>query len=320
MTPRRPDDDDIAADPASVASTMPPQSRPLQGALWMLLAAVTFTLAMSLVKFLGTSFPPTVQTFCRQVVSLLVLLPFILRAPRRVLRTSRPGYMLSRSAASSVALILSYTSYQQLGLAQANALSFTRILFMVPLAMLILGERVATGRLIATLVGFAGVVVVLQPWSAHTIIGWGAAAGIAAALLASWALVGVKSMTKNHGQMTLLAWSAVLGAIFTAPAAALDWATPRGTDLLLLCLLGLLSTVTQACYIRGMSMGDATALAPIDYTRIVFASAFGFAFFGEVPGGATLAGAAIIVAAALFITFHSRRRAAQAAAVIAETA
>lgn len=294
-----------------------PHQRPLVGAMWMLAAAIFFTLAMAMVKFLGSSCSPAVQTFCRQVVSLIVLLPFIVAAPRRILRTSRPGYMLSRSAASSFGLILSYTSYQQLGLAQANALSFTRILFKVPLAMLLLGVRMTHRRLIATLVGFGGVVVVLQPWSAHSLIGWGAASGIAAALLASWALVGVKSMTKDHGQTTLLAWSAILGVLFTAPVAAIEWTTPSNTDLLLLALLGLLSTVTQACYIRGMSMGDATALAPIDYTRIVFASITGFAFFGEVPSGNTLGGAAIIVGAALFIMLHSRRRVA--AAVITAT-
>lgn len=306
-------------EPTNASATIALVQRPLHGAMWMLAAAVTFTLAMALVKFLGNSFAPAVQTFCRQLVSLIVLLPFILAAPRRILRTSRPGYMLSRSAASSIGLILTYTSYQQLGLAQANALSFTRILFMVPLAMLILGERVTAGRVVATLIGFAGVVVVLKPWSADTIIGWASAAGIAAALLASWSLIGVKSMTRDHGQMTLLAWAAVLGVIFTAPAAALEWTTPHGRDLALLGLMGLLSTVTQACYIRGMSMGDATALAPIDYTRIVVASVFGYAFFGDVPDLATLAGAAIIVGAAVFITLHSCRRVARAASIIADT-
>lgn len=291
----------------------------LRGAMWMLAAAITFTLAMSLVKFLGNSYPPAVQTFCRQVVSLVVLLPFILAAPGRVLRTARPAYMLSRSAASSLALILAYTSYQQLGLAQANALSFTRILFMVPLAMLILREHVAPGRMLSTLVGFSGVVVVLQPWSAHSILGWGAAAGIGAALLAAWALIGVKSMTRDHSQLTLLAWSAILGVLFTAPAAALEWKTPHGVELVLLGLMGALSTVTQACYIKGMSMGEATAMAPIDYTRIVFASLFGFAFFGEVPGGATLVGAAIIIGAALAITLQARRRVVPLEAILTET-
>lgn len=276
------------------------------GAAWVLASAVTFSLSMTLIKFLGHDFPATVQTFVRQSVALVVLLPWILRAPRRVFTTSRPWFMLSRSAATSLSLILSYTSYHYLGLAQANSLSFTRTLFMVPLAILLLKERVPWTRVAATLFGFCGVLIILQPWSADGLIGWPALYGLLAALLVSWSVIGVKAMSRDHGQVTLLAWSALLGVLFTLPPALLDWRMPDTRQMALLTLMGVLSTATQAFYIRGMAIGDATRLGPLDYSRIVFTTIFGYVFFSEVPGLATLAGSAVIIVAAIVITFQGR--------------
>lgn len=280
-----------------------------RGAIWILASTITFSCSVSLVKFLGSDFPASVQGFYRQLVALILVLPLIARAPRAALRTSRPWYMLSRSAAMSMSIILFYTAYHQLPLAQANSLSFTRQLYMVPLAMLILREVVGWRRIIATFVGFGGVLVILLPGarSSVSLINLPSFYCLLAALLAAWSVIGVKSMSKNHSQLALLAWSAILGVLFTLPPALLDWRIPHGWDLWLLILMGILSTTTQACYIRGMSLGDATVLAPLDYTRLIFTSLFGYLFFGEIPGAAMLAGSAIIIGAAIYITLDARR-------------
>ncbi|WP_308238016.1 DMT family transporter [Phenylobacterium sp. J426] len=68
-----------------------------------------------------------------------------------------------------------------------------------------------------------------------------------------------------------------------------------------------MGTVTQACYIKGMQVGDAAAMAPIDYTRLVFAAGAGFVLFHEVPTVWTLAGAGVVVASTLFITWREQR-------------
>ena len=100
----------------------------------MLASAVTFTVMTILIKYLGEDYPPALQTFYRQSAGLLVLLPAILRNPRGVMHTSRPGLMLFRSATGTIAMLLSFYAYQKLPLADANALSFTRTLWLVPLA------------------------------------------------------------------------------------------------------------------------------------------------------------------------------------------
>ncbi|WP_348239997.1 EamA family transporter, partial [Salmonella enterica] len=79
------------------------------------------------------------------------------------------------------------------------------------------------------------------------------------------------------------------------------------SDLLLLALMGVLGTITLACYIKGMSEGVAIVMAPLDYTRLVFAIVLGYLWFSEVPNSLTLLGAGIIIASTLYITVRESR-------------
>jgi drug/metabolite transporter (DMT)-like permease len=117
----------------------------------------------------------------------------------------------------------------------------------------------------------------------------------------------MKVMTRDHAPMVLLVWSATLGLAFAVPGAALAWRWPTPVDLALLVAMGVIATVNQWCYIKGMQIGDAAAMSPIDYTRLVFAAAAGFLLFGELPGPGTIAGAGVVVASTLFITWREHR-------------
>jgi len=96
----------------------------------------------------------------------------------------------------------------------------------------------------------------------------------------------------------------VLGLVLAIPGAVFVWRWPAPKDLVLLCLMGVIATANQATYIKGMQLGDAAAMAPIDYTRLVFTAAAGFFLFHEVPGAWTMAGAGIVVISTLFITWR----------------
>jgi drug/metabolite transporter (DMT)-like permease len=285
---------------AAAYGRLPRNSR---GALWMLASAITFTLVTMLIKLLGENYSATVQTFYRQLAGLVVLLPAILKSPRKVLHTTRPGILIFRSTAGTVGMILAFYAYQKLPLADANALSFTRTLWMVPLAAFVLGETVGGRRVSATVVGFLGVLLMLQP-SASGNLGWPAAAALTSSLLIALTITGMKVMTRDHSTLTLMAWSAVLGFLLSIPPAMFAWRWPEPFDLALLCAMGVLGMLTQVFYIKGMTAGDAAAMAPIDYTRLVFAVILGYLLFGDVPNALTLAGASIVIASTLYITWR----------------
>jgi drug/metabolite transporter (DMT)-like permease len=279
----------------------PRSRRNLEGALWMLGSALTFTVMTILIKYLGADYPAALQTFYRQAAGLLVMLPVIARDPRGALRTTRPGILMFRSVAVIAGTILSFYAYQKLPLADANALSFTRTLWLVPLAVFVLREAVGTARIGATLVGFVGVLLMLQP-SVRSGEAGPTSAALGAAVLFAATITGMKVMTRDHSVTTIMSWSALLGFVLAIPPALFVWRWPTPLDLALLCAMGVLATLNQFAYTKGIATGDTAAMAPIDYTRLIFAVALGYLLFGEIPDLLTLAGAAVIIASTLCIT------------------
>jgi drug/metabolite transporter (DMT)-like permease len=292
----------------------------VQGALWMVASALGFTVMTTLIKYLGDDYSAALQAFYRQVAGLLVLAPVIIQRRSAAFATTRPGILIFRASAGTLGMILSFYAFQKMPLADANALSFTRTLWMVPLAMFVLREHVGLMRTGAAVVGFLGVMVMLRPGvGGEFAVGWPALAMLAASLLFALTVTGMKVMTRDHSPMVLLVWSAVLGVVFAAPPAMFVWRWPEPADLALLCAMGVVGTITQGCYIKGMSIGDAAAMAPIDYIRLVFTAAAGFLLFAEVPTVWTIAGAALVVASTLFITWREHKLAKAAARLGDET-
>lgn len=282
--------------------------RNTRGALWMLASAITFTVMTLLIKLLGANYPAALQTFYRQVAGTLVLLPLILADPRGSFRTTRPGILLFRALAGTTGMILSFYAYQEMPLADANALSFTRTLWVVPLAAIVLKEHIGPRRMAATSIGFLGAILMLQPTGSEgEYLSLPALAALASAFLIAMTVTGMKFMTRDHSTTTLMVWSAVLGLVLSIPPALFVWRWPTFADLLLLAAMGVLGTITQWCYIKGMSEGDAMVMAPIDYTRLIFAIILGYLWFNEIPNALTLVGAGIIIVATLYITIRESR-------------
>lgn len=285
-----------------------PRRSNLEGALWMLLSAVTFSVMTTLIKFLGSDYPAALQTFYRQAAGLIILIPLIVRHRSAAFATSRPWIMVFRSVTGTAGMILSFYAFQKMPLADANALSFTRTLWLVPLAAFVVKEQVGPLRIGAAIVGFAGVLLMIRPGAGgHFAVGLPALAMLTASFLFAFTVTGMKVLTRDHSPMVILCWSAVLGLVLAIPGAVLTWRWPQPLDLALLCAMGAIATLNQACYIKGMQLGDAAAMAPIDYTRLVFSAAVGFFLFSEVPGVWTIAGAAVVVAATLFITLREQQ-------------
>jgi len=266
-----------------------------------------------LIKYLGDSYPPALQTFYRQAAGFVVLLPIILRHRGAAYATTRPGLLLFRSGAGTIGMMLSFYAFQEMPLADANALSFTRNLWLVPLAAFVVREQVGALRIGAAVVGFIGVLVMIRPGAGGEFaLGLPALAMLAASFLFALTITGMKVMTRDHSPTVLLVWGATLGLVLAIPGAFLTWRWPEPVDLGLLCLMGVMGTITQACYINGMKAGDAAAMAPIDYTRLIFSAAAGYFLFSEIPTIWTLIGAAIVVASTLFITIREQQLAKSA--------
>jgi len=284
----------------------------VRGALWTLVAAVLFSAMMALAKFLGGRFDSMQVAFFRALTGLLFVIPLLVREGGAGFRTRRPLLHTARGFAGSSAMLCGFYALIHLPLADATAITFARALFLVPLAILVLGEKVGMRRMSATAMGFVGMLIMLNPTgdlnSAALIAALGAA-------LVALALTFVKLLSRTESTLTLLFYSGIFGVLFTSIPAANVWITPGWADLGLLLLMGGVGVAAHACMIRGYATAEATALAPFDYTRLIFAGLIGYLVFADIPTWRTAAGAAIIVAATLYITYreaHVKPRARRA--------
>lgn len=282
----------------------------LIGGLWILASALCFTVTTSLVKFLGVSYSAPAQVFFAQCTSMLMLSPYTLTHARTVLRPKHPRMMLTRSGLSTVAVILAYYSYHKLPLADANALSFTRTLWIFPLAAIFLGERMRPAVIVAGAVAFVGVLLIggIVGGGARSVLG--IAAGLAGAIAAALTMVAVRGLTKDTSGMTLMVWSSLIGIFFSAPITLVTgWEWPRPEDLMLMAVQGAFGLGQQACYIKGLQIGEVSAIAPVDNARIAFVIIAGLLIFREVPTPPVIAGMALIIGSAMYImwSFGPRR-------------
>jgi drug/metabolite transporter (DMT)-like permease len=287
------------------------------GGLWILLSSVCFTATSSLAKYLGATYSAPTQTFFSQLAAMLLLLPYTLTHLGSVFRTQQRRTLILRSGLSTIAVTLAYTSYHHLPLADANALSFTRSLWVLPLAALLLGERMRATVIVAGVVAFGGVLLIGGAIGTAERSFWGMAAGVTGAIVAALTLVTVRGLTKQTSGAVLVVWSSLVGIFFSAPLALVTgWEWPRVEHLWLIALMGGCALAQQVCYIKGLQIGEVSAIAPIDNIRIVFAILVGTLVFHELPSLTTMSGIALIIGASMAIlwSFAPRRdRAAEAA-------
>jgi drug/metabolite transporter (DMT)-like permease len=280
-----------------------------RGAFWLIISALAFTVLTVLIKSLRDYSPP-VQVLYAQAVGLMLMVPLVVRTKGKVLVIKNVPTQLARSLFAALGVTLAYYAIQHLPLADANALTFTRALWLAPLSALVLRDRVSPGSWAALVIGFIGVLLVAQP-SPTRIVGWAHVAALGSAFFLALSVTGIKLLTRVNSVASIMVWSSILGILLTLPIAAGTWRWPPPDDFLLLILLGVLSAVTTASYIHGMSLGDATKLAVVDYIRLPMAVAVGYFLFREGPNALMLLGGVVIIATAVWSATSDRRNPAE---------
>lgn len=291
-------------------SVPPPARQPVNNrlaALWLLASAVMFTFTGVLVKTLGETLHPFEISLFRGLVALAVILPIFSRTGglRAGMKTQIPLLQMTRGVVGSLAMFLGFYAIVALPLADAQAISFSRNLFLVPLAAFILSEAIGPRRAIAATVGFIGVLIMLRPGfgasDAGLVLSLGAAAALGHAFLVALATVLVNIASRYDGSVTLMFYTNIVSVTLIAIPTFFVWQTPNMSELMMLVAMGVLATASHNCFIRAFAMGEASVIAPVDYSRLIFAALAGWLVFASVPDIYTIIGASIIVASSFYI-------------------
>lgn len=275
---------------------MSQSDHPLRGALLVTLAALMFASMGVLIRAASTAADTEQVVFLRNLFGLLFLLPLVMRRGFAAsLRTQYPGWLLLRSLLGLVAMYCFFYALSQLPLAEAVLLNFTAPLFVPFAAMLILGERVGTAVGVAILIGFLGVLLVLNP--SHGVYSMAALIGLASGAFAGLAMVTLRKLSATEPAGRVVLYYGLYCTGISALPALLDWHTPPPLTIVQLAAAGAFATLGQFLLSKGYSYAPAAQVAPFSYSAVVFAAFYGWLFWSELPGWMTLAGTLLIAGA-----------------------
>jgi drug/metabolite transporter (DMT)-like permease len=270
--------------------------------------SLTLVVMATVVKHLGNELPAMEILFFRSAIGFLFVLPLFVRNPLEPFRTKRPGMHLLRGAIGAVGNACFFWTITHMLLADAMALQFSRPLFMIPLAVFLLGETVGLRRTAVAAVGFLGIVLYARPFTGG--FEPDAFVGALGAFTGGLVVICIKRLAITEPTRVIMFYYAFWNALFALIPAALFWVTPTLPQLALLTVVGILGIGGQSLITHGLTMGEATVLVPLDYSRIVYSAALGYLLFSEIPGPWSFAGMALIVACSLYLVLTEKRRAA----------
>ena len=262
---------------------------PLRGIALKLGATLAFSVMYALIKLAG-DVPVGETIFFRAFFALgpLFVLSHFTVGLRATVRTGRPLWHITRSVAGVSSMFLSFSAVKMIPLADLTAFTFLAPIFAVVLAAFMLREYVGPYRGFAVVIGFCGVLLMLEPHGGLTHIlaagfNSGAALAIAASALSAFVVVYIRQMSRTERSETIVFYFMKICAL--AGAVTMLWArvplTVGQTVLLVLC--GLLGGVGQICMTFCYRYAEPSLLAPFDYVAMVWAAILGYVLFAEIP-------------------------------------
>lgn len=284
-------------------TTLPPSVR---AAMWMIGTTLSFTFMALGGRELSDTMSAFEVSFFRAVGGFVIVSAILWGAGFGQLRTNRIGLHLTRNVFHFCGQTLWFWSLSLLPLATVFALEFTIPFWTAAMAALFLGERMNRARVAAIVLGFVGILVILQP---------GAEVFDPAALIVLVAAIGFavnnvcsKPLSATDSPLSIIFYMNIIQMPLGLAAAWHYWVWPQWADLPWLIMVGFAGLGAHYCMTRAFRLADASFVMPIDYLRLPLAVVIGYVFYSETVGWPLLLGAAIIFAGNIYALRYETRR------------
>ncbi len=277
-----------------------------RAALFMLAAVGLFALMDAGLKLLSAHYPPLQVAAMRGGASLPLVLPWVLATVGvRSLFRVRWALHLLRAVLGITMMATFVFALRTLPLSTAYTIFFIAPLLITALSVPILGETVGPRRWAAIVVGFLGVLVVLRP----TTEGIGSLAGLAVLLAAlgyAVSAITVRVLARTDSSQSIVVWLMVSMAFGAGLLALPQWVPIRSEDIWLIAGVGIAGALGQYTITEAFRQGEASLIAPLEYSALLWGVLLDFSLWGVLPDGMTWVGAAIIVLSGLYLLRRER--------------
>jgi drug/metabolite transporter (DMT)-like permease len=270
-----------------------------QGIAWMLLSILVAAGMDAIAKYLSQFYPVLQIVWARYTFqAVVVVLALGPRLPILV-RTQRLGTQLVRSALLLGATVTFVFGLQNMPLTEASTILFLAPLIVTALSVPLLRERVGPRRWAAVLAGFAGALIIIRPGG--DVVNLWAVFPLATAFLYALYMVTTRQLSRTDSTLTTLVYTASVGALAMSVVVPFVWVPLDAQGWLLMVLLGVMGGANHFALIQAFRSASPVVVSPFEYSRLIWATLFGYALFGNLPDGWTVLGATVIVAAGLYI-------------------
>lgn len=268
------------------------------------LSVLFFVLMSVCIKATGDHIPLFQVVFFRSFFALIPLFFVIYFLKLKLSTINKYPLHLGRAVIGITAMSLFFISIRYVPLVEMQTISFSSVFFISILSVFFLGEKIGYRRIIAVIVGFIGVVIILNPGSA--IFSNYSFLPLIASFFLSIAVIFLKKILLTNNNI-LSVW------IFTAFCTVISlffyddtWIWPQNYDLIFMVASGFLGFIAQICLTKSFQMADASLLAPLDFSSVIWSFLIGYIFFQEFITLNVLFGGLIIIMSVSYIFYRER--------------
>jgi len=295
----------------------PLRQHSLQAIGMMLVSVFLFSTMDVALKMLVESYGSMQVTFFRCATALPFFLVWIVATDRSQFITAYPFGHLFRSILGLGMLFSVGECFREMQLTDAYALFFAAPLIVTLLSGPVLGEPAGIFRICASLAGFSGVIIVLNP-SGEGWIGYGAAMGIVAVILYAFSSLLLRRLGHKDRAVTISFWFVTLVGAGAGILAIPSWKPLDYSHWPLLLALGVTGAGGQVLLTAAFRRAAAPIVAPFDYSHMIWALIYGYVFWGYLPGLRTWIGSAILIGSGLIILYREKRMMKNEASVMSD--
>lgn len=285
--------------------------RPLAAAFWMTGAIAAFTsMAVATREIRGAHDTFEILAYRSVIGWLIVVIVALALGQLGRIRAERLGSHVVRNLFHFTGQSLWFWAITMIPLAQVFALEFTSPIWVILLAPLVLGERLTRARIIAAVLGFAGILIVARPDFAALDPGLLAAAG-AAFFFAATTLM-TKRLTRGEAIVSILFWLTLMQAVLGGVIVLWDGeaALPTLATLPWLCVIAVAGVTAHLCLTTALSLAPANVVVPVDFARLPIIAAVGALFYAEPIEAGLFLGAGLIFLG-IWINLNAESRASR---------
>ena len=278
----------------------------LRAALWTVGTLASFVTMMVAVRELSSTMSSFEILAFRSIVGLVLLAPVAMRYGSATLRTGRLGLHLARNIIHFGGQFGWVYGVAFLSLAEVTAIEFTAPVWVAVIAAVFLGERIGPHRVIAVVLGFAGVLIILRPGILGVSVPSLIVLGGAICFGASYCMV--KALTRTDSPWPILFYMQVVQLPLGLVPALFDWVTPVWADTPWLFLVGFTALTAHYCNARALTLADASVVVPLDFLRLPMIALVAWILYTESVDVWILVGAAMIFAGNYYSVWRETRK------------